>query len=260
MLRGVASGALFIALATVACRPSEPVAPSQPEVAPSQPDAMSPTELDGAPTPVASTEPETADAQPDAAAETPEAAPAVAEPEVPPACSGAALDLDALLATKDCDVDDAAALAPPPDRLQLSIDPAEVVVERGRRGEARVVMSNVGADPLVLDLPMNCGKEVVFAAGLYRGTERADRIEVCGTGRGCGRRTLRVRIDPGGTLSTRIGFEATVQHQKQNCELTPRKPIARGTYDLRVSTPLRDRGKCSNCVVPREAVGKVRVR
>ncbi len=114
---------------------------------------------------------------------------------------------------------------------------------------------------LELDLNISCGKDHQFQVeALDAAGKRADRIERCGYGTGCGRRTLHVALAPKGRVHTKLVFVAKVDEEDAQCNWKPSVPLRLATYKLRVSTPLRDEDKVHAAEVhPRYAEAKITV-
>jgi hypothetical protein len=124
-----------------------------------------------------------------------------------------------------------------------------------------VAIVNKTAAVLEIDLDMSCGKAHQFKVeALDARGKRADRIERCGYGTGCGRRTLHLALAPKGRVHTKLGFEAKVEEEDDQCKMKPAVPLRPGTYKLRASTPLRDEDRVHAAEVhPRYAEAKITV-
>jgi hypothetical protein len=193
---------------------------------------------------------ETAATAPAPTAEPPPTATATAVIEAPPpppnpaVCRGADLDLDVLAAGKDCDVRRAASPPPPPKAVGIELVPARARIAPGDKVDLTLAIVNKTDAELELDLSMSCGKAHQFQVeALDARGKRADRIERCGYGVGCGRRTLHLVLAPRGRVHTALAFEAKVDEEDEQCHMKPPQPIRPGTYKLRASTPLRDEDK-----------------
>jgi hypothetical protein len=157
-----------------------------------------------------------------------------------PACAGADVDLDAILASKACRVDEDAQPPWPASDLGLEIGNKSVTVPSGESITLELVIVNRSHDEGALDVE-NCGgkarrwsTEVVDRAG-----HRVDYVARCGHGSGCMRDTRRVTLAPGGRAHVAVSFRAVTLTEDGQCKKTE-APMRPGRYTLRVVTPFRD--------------------
>src|SRR6476661_5075964 len=114
------------------------------------------------------------------------AEPSAAE-SLPPACTGAALDLDQIIAAKSCDVSDEARRPPAKRAVAVELSPKTLKLRAGKSSPVTVTFRNLTDAPLPLDVDMTCELEIAFEVEIFAGKKRADLPADCGIGSACGR-------------------------------------------------------------------------
>lgn len=185
---------------------------------------------------------------------------AAAAPESPAACTGADLDLDQIVASKTCDVRGVPHPPPAPEAIGIELTPPKQTVAAGAGGRVTIAFRNLTDAPLPLDVEMSCGLDGEFETEIYAGKKRADLVDDCGIGRGCGRRVVRITLAPRGTARIHAPVSATAEVTKKCVPTGRRRPLAAGKYRLIVNTPLDDRVPGTNQVKRRQVTGELTVR
>jgi hypothetical protein len=191
----------------------------------------------------------------DARADAGDAAEPTPAESLPRACTGAALDLDQIIAAKSCDVDDEARSPPAKTAIGLELSPRTLKLRAGKSGPVTITFRNLTDAPLPVDVDMTCGLEIAFEVEIFKGKRRADLPEDCGIGSACGRHVVRIALAPRGVARIRVPISATAVVMEACVPTGQRRPLRPGNYKLVVSTPLDDRPADSNQMQRRELTG-----
>ncbi len=163
-----------------------------------------------------------------------------AGPEQSPACRGAALDLDALLESRECDTNDDGGPAPDEASIEATLEPANPTLRPKESVVLTLRITNKTPDALVLDLDVSPDCPPFFTNVYDSKGQVADVEGGCGMLTMCGRRIVRVRLDRGGSMTKKIPFTAEVSRESDDdCEPLPSRPMKRGTYRLVAALPFR---------------------
>ena len=179
---------------------------------------------------------------------------------VPAVCEGRALDLDHvidpmamalvdaptrhLVAGGPCAVaDDELPPTPTAAALALELETAALRPGAGARVEVTVVLENHTGERLAVPLRGCVAPAGLASVEVLRGGERADLLPTdigCGLSRGCQPWAARVVLAPSGHATLTASFDAVMHRLESDCSEKPAGPLAPGTYDLVVTTPLPD--------------------
>jgi hypothetical protein len=114
-------------------------------------------------------------------------------------------------------------------------------VRAGATVGVRVVLTNATGDLLPIDVHSGCA---LFEIGAYdgAGARRDYVVHDCGFGRGCGGPTLRLWLEPGGTVTKRLSFTARVTQVSgaSGCRDADGGRLPPGRYSLRASGRLAE--------------------
>lgn len=114
--------------------------------------------------------------------------------DLPPICSGADLDLDAVIASGRCEHGSPA--APPPSVEEIIVHlTASPVVDEGGAQDVTLNIRNRSGRLLVIDLKLDCGEGAAFAVRSFVG-KTAPPAPACDEG--CATRTVRIGLPDGG--------------------------------------------------------------
>lgn len=168
-------------------------------------------------------------------------APASSEPPpalaLTPACAGTHLDLQWMIDRQGCRAPDDRRLEPPPGALATAIEPGTLSLAPGASTSAWLILFNTTNHALELDLNLACSIARMRVSIRDSAGRRADVIETCGHGSGCGGPSARITLDPHGDARIRVPVRATFRVEDNRCELGPEQPMKPGRYTLEVDMP-----------------------
>jgi hypothetical protein len=163
----------------------------------------------------------------------------VAPPEAPAGCAGTAIDLDDVASAKRCDVPSEAEPPPPGDgQLVVRLEPARVTVAPGESAEVAIVVENVTDRPRAFSWNGLARSELRDGRG-QRADEHFQTHCAVGTVVGASWTPRRITLAPKGRATAHVSVDAEVTSYDCDYNGTSR-PLRRGTYRLRVTTPLGD--------------------
>ena len=152
-------------------------------------------------------------------------------------CAGTHLDLRWMLDSNACRTSDKKRLDAPAGALTTRIEPAELHLASGDATQAMVVVVNATSKPLEFDLRLSCVVEVMRVTIRDQKGDRADIIQKCGYGSGCGGPAARLTLEPGGDARVAIDVKAVFQVEADGCKLGPEQPMKPGRYSVHVEMP-----------------------
>ncbi len=167
---------------------------------------------------------------------------AAVAPRPPPVdpCRGTAIDLAAAAASHACDSRHAPSTLP--DSLTRTIDPAPVTVEAGKQAAAAIVLTNTAATELELYLDDAC--DLLTEVESVLEDAQGNRVDLdgngCGTGRGCGAKSLAIVLAPGGTARLPFQVDGRIERFGGDCEPSRSGAVRPGSYSLIAYTVLGD--------------------
>jgi len=176
------------------------------------------------------------------------------------ACVGGNLDIDRLLESGRCYVNDTQRPSPDPGALGIEMSPKKLTVRSGRAGRVTITLRNLTMAPLPLYVGLDCvnGFETML---FTRKDTRADLPE-CGLVRdmgSCNALTMRIRLAPRGVARIHVPVSATKSEISESCRPLSLMPIAAGTYKLVVNTPFTAPVPGSNDNETRQVTGSLTV-
>lgn len=128
-----------------------------------------------------------------------------------------------------------------PAEIAIAVEPKPKLAS-GTQMTASVVLRNTGKAESTIVLDHRCGRitEVTYEMLASNG-DRADLDEGgCGTGRGCGYAASAFALPPNGELRLDFTLRARMEKFDADCKSSRVKPVAKGTYDLKVYSGLGD--------------------
>jgi hypothetical protein len=159
-----------------------------------------------------------------------------------PACRGAALDLDQIIAGGKCDHPVLAKSAfVNMGALRLSATAAPIAP--GKTGDVTLTITNTGTAEAIFDVDVSCGDAQAFPLSAFDGAgKRADYVSLasCLKGMSCAHAVARVFLAPKGVAKKRLRYTAVVIQNDAACSEGPAGPLRPGVYRLHVGTPWVD--------------------
>ena len=148
------------------------------------------------------------------------------------ACSGARLDLRWIDQSQSCVT--SKPKLPESASLVTRIEPNPIHIVSGSTANYQLVVANESDAPLEFDLNTSCTIGTLQSSILDAAGKRADVIEKCGYGTGCGGPRSRLKLDAKGDARLDLTVAANFRVENTGCKLGPAQPMAAGRYTLRV--------------------------